>query len=148
MNLIFIYGPPGTGKLTVAKELAKLAGYKLLHNHLAQDIVSSVFPWEHPERRRLARKFRLEMFESAAKHEINIITTFGAVGPNYNDFVDEIMKVIGTYNGNIYLVKITCSEKELFRRIGSSSRKRYGKISTIEMLKKKMVQVDYTLNFP
>lgn len=43
MKLIFIYGQPAVGKLTVAKELEKITGYKILHNHLFVDLVRSVF---------------------------------------------------------------------------------------------------------
>ncbi|MBD0327065.1 MAG: AAA family ATPase, partial [Pyrinomonadaceae bacterium] len=43
MKLIFLHGLPGVGKLTVARELAKLTGFKVFHNHLAVDLVESLF---------------------------------------------------------------------------------------------------------
>jgi hypothetical protein len=43
MRLIFLYGLPATGKHTVAQYLAALTGYKLFHNHLAVDLLLSVF---------------------------------------------------------------------------------------------------------
>jgi hypothetical protein len=43
MKLIFIYGLRATGKLTVAQELATLTDYKLFHNHLAVDLLLSIF---------------------------------------------------------------------------------------------------------
>ena len=39
MKLIVIYGPPAAGKLTVAKELSKLTGFKVLHNHITIDLI-------------------------------------------------------------------------------------------------------------
>jgi tRNA A37 N6-isopentenylltransferase MiaA len=33
MELLFIYGPAAVGKLTIGRELAKLTGYRLFHNH-------------------------------------------------------------------------------------------------------------------
>ena len=38
MKLIFLHGLPGVGKLTVAREFAKLTGFKVFHNHLAVDL--------------------------------------------------------------------------------------------------------------
>ena len=43
MKLIFLHGLPGVGKLTVARQLAALTGFKLFHNHLTVDLVTSVF---------------------------------------------------------------------------------------------------------
>jgi tRNA uridine 5-carbamoylmethylation protein Kti12 len=43
MQLIFLHGLPGVGKLTVARELAKLTGFNVFHNHLAVDLVESIF---------------------------------------------------------------------------------------------------------
>ena len=33
MKTVYIYGAPGAGKLTVGKELSRLTGFSLLHNH-------------------------------------------------------------------------------------------------------------------
>ena len=43
MRLIFVYGLPATGKLTVARELALITGFQVFHNHLAVDLLLSVF---------------------------------------------------------------------------------------------------------
>jgi len=34
MNLVFLHGPAASGKLTVGRELSRLTGYRLFHNHL------------------------------------------------------------------------------------------------------------------
>jgi tRNA uridine 5-carbamoylmethylation protein Kti12 len=46
MRLVFIYGLPATGKLTVARELSSLTGFRLFHNHLAVDLLLSLFDFE------------------------------------------------------------------------------------------------------
>lgn len=43
MELIFIYGPAVVGKLTIGRELAKLTGFRLFHNHLTVDAIMAVF---------------------------------------------------------------------------------------------------------
>ena len=43
MKLILLYGPPAVGKLTIAKEIARLTGFKLFHAHLTSDLVEAFF---------------------------------------------------------------------------------------------------------
>jgi cytidylate kinase len=43
MELVFIHGPAGSGKLTVARELSRMTGLRLFHNHLTVDAVTAVF---------------------------------------------------------------------------------------------------------
>ena len=43
MWLLFLHGPPASGKLTIARELKTLTGFQLFHNHLAVDLLESVF---------------------------------------------------------------------------------------------------------
>jgi adenylate kinase family enzyme len=54
MNIVVLYGPPASGKLTVAKKLAALTGFTLLHNHLIADLASSLFPYGTREYSNLA----------------------------------------------------------------------------------------------
>src|SRR5687767_7404804 len=74
MDLIFIYGPPGVGKLTVAKELVRLTGYKLFHNHLTLNYVSAIFDWEGPFWD-LVHDIRCSMIAAAAKEGISLVFT-------------------------------------------------------------------------
>ena len=48
MKLILLYGPPAVGKLTIAKEIARLTGFKLFHAHLTSDLVEAIFPRDPP----------------------------------------------------------------------------------------------------
>lgn len=48
MKLVFLYGPPAVGKLTVAQALAQKTSFKVLHNHLVNDLAEVVFAWERP----------------------------------------------------------------------------------------------------
>jgi hypothetical protein len=40
MRLVYIHGPAASGKLTVGRELQKLSGFALFHNHLVVDTLS------------------------------------------------------------------------------------------------------------
>jgi cytidylate kinase len=44
MNLILLYGPPAVGKLTIAKEIARLTGFKVFHNQLTVNLAAAIFP--------------------------------------------------------------------------------------------------------
>jgi guanylate kinase len=48
MTVVVIIGPGAVGKMTVGQELAKLTGYRLMHNHTTIEPVSEVFGDELP----------------------------------------------------------------------------------------------------
>lgn len=135
MKLIFIYGPPATGKLTVAKELAKLTKYNIFHNHLTVDLVGSVFKFGTKTFFNLNDKFRMDIFEAAAKENINgIIFTFCYAHPQDEDFIKNIKKRIEKYNGKVDFVQLYCEKSELRKRVKEASRKNFDKIKTIKTL--------------
>jgi hypothetical protein len=43
MKLILLYGPLAAGKLTIAKEIARLTGFKVFHSHLSVNLVEAIF---------------------------------------------------------------------------------------------------------
>jgi cytidylate kinase len=67
MKLIFIYGLPATGKLTVAQELASLTGYKFFHNHLAVDLLLSIFEFGSSSFVQLREEIWLSVFDQACR---------------------------------------------------------------------------------
>jgi tRNA uridine 5-carbamoylmethylation protein Kti12 len=76
VKLVILYGPPGTGKLTVARELSRLTGLKLFHNHLTVDLAASLFTHGGPEYMAYVRHLRCEAFERAAKANVSLVFTF------------------------------------------------------------------------
>ena len=76
MDPISLYGPVAAGKLTIAHLLAERTGMVLFHNHLIVDAVSAVFPFGHPEFRRLRDVLWLEVFAAAARDGRSLIFTF------------------------------------------------------------------------
>ena len=139
-KLIFIYGQPGVGKLTVAKELARVTGYKLFHNHLTADLVYSLFPFGTKECFALGDKVRLYLIEAAAKHDIKgVVFTFlygvEISGDNTDAmFIKNVIRIVKKYRGKVLFVKLVCDEKELRRRIRHPSRKAYRKLRKVKNL--------------
>jgi hypothetical protein len=82
VRFVVLYGPPGVGKLTVARALARLTGFKLFDNHISIDAVRHVFDYSDAAFWPLVLRFRFDIYEAAAQHDINLITTNAYVFPD------------------------------------------------------------------
>ncbi len=103
MKLVFIYGAPETGKLTVAREVSRLTGLRLFHNHLTVDLAASLFDHGSSEYFDYVRHLRIEAFERATKADVDLIFTFwysSISGPS----VARYRNVIETAGGEVLLV--------------------------------------------
>jgi hypothetical protein len=132
MKLVFIYGPPAVGKLTVAQELARLTGFRLFHNHLTVDLVTSLFPFGSQPFVSLREEIWLAAFKEAATHDISLIFTFNPEKTVRGQFIEQAIEAIEPAGGSISFVELTCDQHELEVRIESSSRKQFGKLSSLE----------------
>lgn len=138
MDLIFIYGPAAVGKLTVAKALESLTGIPLADNHSLLNPVAKVFGWDHPERERLGRQFRLEFFQAAARAKKSLITTFGGGGKTYDDFIQDVKRIVEAEGGRVCFVRLFAPEAVLFERVRHDSRARHEKMQDEHTLRKKL----------
>lgn len=134
MTLLFLYGPPAVGKLTVARGLSEATGFPLADNHAIVNPIARVFGWDHPERVRLASRFRLELFQTAAKEGISLITTFGGGGAYYDAFVQETKKIVEAEGGEVNFVRLTAPTDVLLQRVVGASRSTHEKMNTPESL--------------
>jgi adenylate kinase len=131
MRLIFLHGLPGVGKLTVARELAKLTGFRIFHNHLAVDLVESVFDFGSLPFVELREEVWLAVFKRAAAAKLNgLIFTFAFDRTVRGDFIKNTRDVIESAGGEILFVELRCSMEELEKRIADPSRQRFGKLSS------------------
>lgn len=149
MNLIFLYGPPATGKYTVATELEKQTGYKLLDDHIAIDLSRQILP-EFDERLfELARKVRLDVFKAAAKYNKNLIFTYVYTGQELeNDFINATIKLIRDQGGNAYFVQFVAPLGVILSRISQESRKQFRQLVDKQVLKMQMQQYDIDVSIP
>lgn len=130
-----MYGPPAVGKLTVAKELSKLTGYKLFHNHLTVDLVTSIFPFDSDQLHRLSEKFRLEMFEEAVKANIEGLIFTMVYGPEADDeFIEKVVDIVYRNNGKVLFVRLFADLQTLKKRVTEESRKSFNKTTSPEVL--------------
>ena len=134
MKLIFIYGLPATGKLTVARELAALTGYKLFHNHLAVDLLLSVFEFGSRPFVELREQIWLSVFEQACRSGVpGLIFTFAPEATVRPEFPANVQKTIADDGGEVAFVELVCAWEELQRRVDSPSRRAYGKLTSVEL---------------
>ena len=99
MKLIFLHGRPAVGKLTVARELAALTNFKLFHNHLTVDLVSSLFPFGSEPFILLREKIWLAAFAEAARNDLSLIFTFNPERTVRERFVKDVIEVVEAAGG-------------------------------------------------
>jgi len=129
--VVFIYGPVASGKLTIAKELSRLTGLRLFHNHLTVDLLLALFPFGHPSFVRLREKIWSDSVREAVSAGISSVFTFAperTVTPSFPNVFAEAVRFAG---GQIAFVEIRCPEAEIERRLNSASRSEHGKLVSI-----------------
>jgi chloramphenicol 3-O-phosphotransferase len=132
MKLVFLHGAPAVGKLTVARELAALTGFRLFHNHLTVDLVSSLFPFGSEPFVLLREQIWLAAFAEAARNNVSLIFTFNPERTVRESFVQDTIEVVEGAGGKVVFVELTCAEGELEDRLEDLSRKKFGKLASIE----------------
>lgn len=130
MNLVFLHGLPGVGKLTVARALAELTGYRVFHNHLTVDLVTSVFDFGTPAFRELREEIWLSVFRRAAREELGgLIFTFAFEWTVAEDFVGRVVEAVEAEGrGRVMFVSLRCDGGTLRERIAEPSRSAHGKL--------------------
>jgi shikimate kinase len=129
MQLVFLYGPPGVGKLTVGRELARLTGYKLFHNHLSVNLVSAVFERDSEVWLQLLRRIRREVLMEAARQQVNLIMTGVYSGtPEHAAAWQEMLEPVLSAGGSVMFAQLACGRDELFKRVQNENRRAFDKL--------------------
>jgi hypothetical protein len=132
LKLVFIYGLPATGKLTVARELSVMTGYKLFHNHLAVDLLLSVFEFGSAPFNQLREGIWLSVFDQACRAKLaGLIFTFAPEATVLPGFVDRVIDTVVGNGGEIIFIELTCPLAELKQRLDSPSRLQFGKLTSV-----------------
>lgn len=136
MEIIFVYGPAAAGKLTVGRELASLTGLPLFHNHLVVDAVGAVFPFGTEPFIRLRESFWLQTFSEAARTGRSLIFTFAPEATVDAGFPERVRATIEPLGGSVVFIALTVSPEEQERRLVDPSRSEFGKLRSVDMLRK------------
>jgi chloramphenicol 3-O-phosphotransferase len=131
MRLIFIYGLPATGKHTVAQHLAALTSYKLFHNHLAVDLLLSVFDFGSEPFVDLREQIWLSVFEQASRTNLHgLIFTFAPERTVRPSFIPAALDVLARNHAEVDFIELRCPLPELKQRLDSPSRQRFQKLTS------------------
>lgn len=111
-RLLILFGPPAVGKMAVGKELARLTGMRLFHNHMALEPVLQLFPYGSAPFERIVRQFRNAVFEEAAR----------AAGPGLiytcmwdledvetNRYIDGVVRSFEERGAEVHFVELSAS---------------------------------------
>jgi shikimate kinase len=133
MRFVFLYGPPGVGKLTVGRELARLTGFKLFHNHLMVNAVQAVFPRGSDSWDRLIRECQCLVLAEAARAGVDLVMTW-AHGVS-EDIPRRYTDVVESNGGRVLFVRLVCETDVLLARVGHDERRALGKLTDPEILR-------------
>ena len=142
MNLVFIYGPPGVGKLSVAREVARLTGYRLFDNHVSIDCAQSVFDFGTPPFWNAVGKIRRAVFEEAAAGGVSLVFTYVYSHPGDAPHVERFCGLFEERGGGALLVRLICAREELERRLTHPDRARAGKLASLDTLRELTERLD------
>lgn len=145
MKIIFVFGPAAAGKLTVGRELAKLTGLPLFHNHLVVDAVGAVFPFGSEPFIRLRETLWLQTFVEAARSGQSLIFTFAPEPTVDAGFTERVRATLEPFGGTVVFVGLTVSHEEQERRIGNASRAEFGKLTSLDLLRQLRNSFDASL---
>lgn len=134
MKMIFLYGSPAVGKLTVANEIAKRTGFKVFHNHLSIDCVTPVFEFGSPPFEKLIELIRSEVVAEAARAGQDLIYTYCYARGLDDPHIELITRAAEENGGEVLFVLLVCEKEVLKQRVLGESRKKYGKVRSVEMM--------------
>jgi AAA domain len=144
MELVFLHGPPGVGKLTVSRELQRLTGFRLFHNHLTVDMVGAVFDFHSEPFAQLREEFWLRVMTRAAQEGLpGLIFTFvfePTVAPGFFDRLKTAVEAVG---GVVRPVELRCDAEENARRVVQPDRAAFTKEQDPEFLRGSLARGDY-----
>lgn len=125
MDFVIIFGPPAVGKMTVGRELARLTGLKLFHNHMTIELALNFFEYGHPAFYRLVADFRRRVFEEVAASDLRglVFTYVWALEREAERaYVESITGIFRARGAGVYFVELYADLAERVRRNEDASR--------------------------
>lgn len=145
--IIYLIGFSGTGKLTIAREIARLSGARIVDNHLINNPVFSLISLDSKtplpdsvwQKVWAIRHIVLQVIEEISPHDFSFIFTNELVEGSEGDkkLFKEIEELAIKRRAIFLPVRLLCKEEELCRRVISTERKNSLKDTSIENARKK-----------
>jgi hypothetical protein len=125
MDLLVIFGPSAVGKMTVGREIARLTGYKLFHNHMTVEPVLELFEFGSPSFVRLVSEFRTRVIEEACESDLPglVFTIVWALDdPGDKELVDGYAEIVESRGGTVRYVELYAPQEERLARNATPER--------------------------
>jgi hypothetical protein len=125
MHLVLLFGPPAVGKMTVGRELARITGYKLFHNHMTVEPVLDIFPFGSPPFSRLVNELRRRVVEEAVLADLpGLVFTlvWGLELPEDRELVSSYVDIVEGAGGRFSFAELSANLDERLIRNGTPLR--------------------------
>jgi chloramphenicol 3-O-phosphotransferase len=136
VHLVFLHGPPAAGKLAVARALESRLRFPVFHNHLAVDLLTTVFPFGSEPFVRLREDLWTSVFADAARTGVSLTFTFAPDVTVEPGFPGRVLRLVEAHGGRVHFVRLRVSPQEQERRIGSPARAEFHKLTSVETLRR------------
>ena len=131
-RIIVLHGPGAAGKYTIARELSRITGLGLFHNHLTVDLLLPLFPFGSPDFVRHRERIWLEVMADAVSAGTSFIFTFNPERTVNPSFPGKLREQVASRGGRVTFVSVECPEEEIERRIESESRRAFRKLASLK----------------
>ncbi len=124
-TLVFLTGPPAVGKMTVGRELSRLTGLPLFHNHLSIEAVLPVFGFGDPAFNRIVTSLREQVIAEVAESDLpGVIFTFvwAFDQPSERAYVERLSGIFEARGGRVVYPELWADLETRITRNESDSR--------------------------
>jgi hypothetical protein len=146
VHLVMMFGPSAVGKMTVGRELSRLIGYPLFHNHMSIEPVLDVFPWGSPSFVRLTRELRRRVIEEALVADLpGLIFTYvwALDDPADREYVDWLTQPVRSANQRLDFVELYADQATRLTREGTQLRLQHKRSKRdIETTRRRLLEDD------
>jgi hypothetical protein len=122
-DLVVSFGPPAAGKAAGGHELAKLTGFRFIHNHMTAEPVAALFGWGTESFARLADQLRITLStEAIAQSNMpnSIFTFVGALDLEGDwEFIKKVVALFEASGGKVFFVELVASLPARLQREGT-----------------------------
>jgi hypothetical protein len=142
--LVYLYGPPAVGKLTIARRIAEMTGFRLFHNHLTVNAVTSVFEFGSPAFVDVLHRLRFDVFETATREGIDLVFTNSSMSYNvprtdvFLTFARGAAEVVDGAGGTTMFVRLTAPVDVLCERVDDDDRRALRKLVDADRLRTRL----------
>jgi len=150
MKMLIIFAPMAAGKMTVAQELAKIADFKVFHNHHIIDLVTEYFAFGTAPYKKLVKIIRSSILEEAAKNKVNLICTYvwALDRPSDKEENDHYKAIVESQGGEVYYVELAADLKVRLERNKTENRLKHKEKRSISETEATMLEWEkkYVMN--